>query len=402
VGTREQARVGQAAAPAQARRPRVSVLGLKGLPASGGSARAGENLMRLLDGRYDFRVYNSAAHTSQRSGPYQGVTLVVWPRFPVRRLNTLFYYLCSLTHCLLRGGCDLVHLYHLDAAFVVPFLRLRYPVVAGHRARPQEFSKWGPLARRWFDLMEWIFYRFPADALTSVSREIVLADQDRTKRQILYIPNGVVLEDWPLEPGGGAGGYLLFAAGRMMETKGAHLLLEALHTLGYRGPLRLLGNLEHDRAYAERLRDQARGLDVEFLGLVRGREELRSVLHGARLIVCPSSHEGMSNMVLEAAAARRPLVLSDIPENRAVLAEDEACFFRSGDAADLATRLGWALEHGAELEERARRARARIERDFDWRELARRHDELYQRLLSTRGPIDRSGANATDARGGPG
>lgn len=365
------------------RRPRVAILGLKGLPASGGSARAGEHMIERLKHDFDFRVYNTASHTARRSGVYDGVTQIVLPALPIRGLNTLFYYVTSMLHCLVLGGCDLVHVFHIDAAFMIPILRLRTPVLASHRARPQEFSKWGPLARAWFACMEWIFYRLPADALTAVSAGTVERDQARTKRTIVHIPNGVV----PPPPGGpevGSGGYVLFAAGRLMESKGAHLVLEALHALGHRGRVLLLGNPDHDRAYAARLRDLAHGLDAEFLGLVSERERLFAVLRGAAVVVCPSFHEGMSNMVLEAATVEVPLICSDIPENRAILEPEEVTFFRSGDARDLADKIEWTLAHPAEARERARRGRARVQRDFDWDELAGRWEALYRGLLAGR------------------
>ena len=375
-------------------RPRVSIIGLKGLPAAGGSARAGENMMALLSDRYDFRVYNSASHTERTTGVHDGVHQVVFSSFPIRKLDTLVYYLRALAHCLFTGGTDLVHVFHLDAAFMIPLLRLRYPVIAGHRARPQEFSKWGPVARTYFNVMEWIFYRFPADALTSVSSRIVDEYQGRTRRRIEYIPNGIVFDpDGPLAApqtppesarGGedGEPGFALFAAGRLMETKGAHLFLEALGAIGFTGRVVVIGNPAHDPGYAQRLRELAEGLDVEFAGLIGDRNELFTLLREARVVVCPSSREGMSNMVLEAGVTARALICSDIPENRAVFERSEAVFFRSGDACDLAEKLRWVLDHPMLAFERAKRARRRVERDFNWETLAARYDQLYLDVLS--------------------
>lgn len=361
-------------------KPRIAIIGLKGLPAAGGSARAGENMIGQLKDRYDFTVYNSAAHTARRTGTYDGVTQVVFPALPLRSLNTLFYYVCCLLHCLLSRRYDLVHVFHLDAAFVVPFLRMRYPVVAGHRARPQEFSKWGPIARAYFNVMEWIFYKLPADAMTSVSPVIVERYQSKTRREITYIPNGVVFEELTATAGEPQD-FVLFAAGRLMESKGASLFVEALHAMPYPGRAVVLGNPAHDRAYAARLAEMSQGLDVEFAGLVEDRETLFGLLRSARVVVCPSFHEGMSNMVLEAGVLARSLVCSDIPENRAIFEPDEVVFFRSGDAQDLADRLAWVLEHPEQAAERSRAGRARIERDFNWDHLGARYDLLYSDVL---------------------
>lgn len=363
-------------------RLRIAVIGLKGLPAFGGSARAGENMIRLLRERYDFVVYNTASHTERRTGVHEGVTQIVFSVFPIRRLNTLVYYVRALLHALLVGRYDVVHVFHLDAAFVIPLLRLRFPVIAGHRARPQEFSKWGPVARAWFAAMEWIFYKLPADVLTSVSPEIVRRYQDRTRRRIRFLPNGVLVDEDLPRPEVPWSGYVLFASGRVMETKGTHLVFPALRRIGYEGKLVIAGNLEHDPAYGARLQALAEGLDVEFLGLVKDKALLFSYLRNARVIVYPSFHEGMSNMLLEAGSVGRPVVCSDIPENRAIFEEDETVFFRSGDEEDLAQKLAGVLADEAAALETALRGRERIRRDFAWETLAERHAELYEALAA--------------------
>ncbi|HVW94180.1 MAG TPA: glycosyltransferase family 4 protein, partial [Devosia sp.] len=64
----------------------------------------------------------------------------------------------------------------------------------------------------------------------------------------------------------------------------------------------------------------------------------QDLITNCTVFVNSSLHEGHSNAVMEAISYNRPLVLSDIPENRDLpLASHH--FFRSGDEADLAARL---------------------------------------------------------------
>ena len=168
---------------------KIAIIGIKGLPAFGGSARAAENMLSLLNKDFDFTVYTVASHTNRTSGNYEGYRQIVFRKFPVGSMNTFFYYFKSLLHCFIKGRYDIVHVFHIDAAFIIPILKLRYKVIAGHRARPQESSKWGFFARKYFYLMEFIFYKFPAQEITSVSKPIIEHYQPYTRRKMHYIPN---------------------------------------------------------------------------------------------------------------------------------------------------------------------------------------------------------------------
>ena len=118
-----------------------------------------------------------------------------------------------------------MHVFHFDAAFIIPLLRIKYKVIAGHRARPQESSKWSWITRQYFNMMELIFYKLPADILTSNSLQIIEKYQKKTKRKIEYIPNGVLFsEQEPLAEKSEFSDYILFSAARLMETKGCHIL----------------------------------------------------------------------------------------------------------------------------------------------------------------------------------
>ncbi|WP_291857905.1 glycosyltransferase [Marinilabilia sp.] len=245
-------------------KPRIAVIGLKGLPAYGGSARAGENMMYFLKDSFHFVVFNTDTHTSRKSGVYGGIEQIVFKRFFISRLNAMYYYFVSTFYCLFKGDFDVVHVFHVDAAFIVPMLRLRYRVVSGHRARPQFAAKWPYLVRQYFVFMEWLFFKMPADVVTSVSKPVAELFRDRTSREILFIPNGIVFDNEPL-PEIAEKDYVLFASGRVIASKGVHVMLEALIKLNYRGRVLIIGNREHSPDYSRKLGKMARTLDVRLL-----------------------------------------------------------------------------------------------------------------------------------------
>jgi len=370
------------------KKPRIAVIGLKGLPAYGGSARAGENMILFLKDQFHFVVFNTDTHTQRKSGVYDGVEQIVFKKFFISRLNPIYYYLLSTFYCLFKGGFDVVHVFHVDAAFIVPFLRLRYRVVSGHRARPQFAAKWSPLIRQYFVFMEWLFFKMPADVVTSVSKPVAELFRDRTSREILFIPNGIVFNDEPL-PEVEEKDYVLFASGRVIASKGIHVMLDALNKLNYPERVLVIGNRSHSPEYSQKLEEMAGSLDVRFIDIIKEKSLLMAYLKNAKMFVFPSFHEGMSNMLLEAVSARIPVICSDIPENTQVFDEGEVLFFKTGDADDLSGKIKYVAEHekvGAEI---AERGYERLRRDYDWKQIAGRFAEIYYWLIENKKPLKR-------------
>ena len=106
------------------KKPRIAVIGLKGLPAFGGAATVGENIIEQLKDKYDFTVYAVSSHTDLKTGEYNGYKQIVFKKIPFKRLNTLYYYILSALHAVFLGKYDLVHLHHRDAAFIILSLKL--------------------------------------------------------------------------------------------------------------------------------------------------------------------------------------------------------------------------------------------------------------------------------------
>jgi len=374
----------------KARKPKVAIIGLKGLPAYGGSARAGENMIFFLKHEFQFVVFNTDTHTSRSSGIYEGVEQVVFRKFFIGSLNTLYYYLRSAFFCLFRGDYDVIHVFHVDAAFIVPLLRLRYRVVSGHRARPHLADKWNPLVSWYFRFMEWVFFKMPADVVTSVSKPVVDMFQPRTRRKILFIPNGILFNNEDKElPTIDEKDYILFASGRIMNSKGVHIMLKALNKIEYKGRVLIIGNRRHSAEYSLWLEQLAETLNVRFIDIIKDKKLLMSYLKNAKMFIFPSFFEGMSNMLLEASSMQVPIISSDIPENRQVFDDDEIFFFRTGDVDDLANKIESVLAREDKGQEVVEKCYARLKRDYDWANISRKYAEIYHWMCKNRKPLNR-------------
>lgn len=136
---------------------------------------------------------------------------------------------------------------------------------------------------------------------------------------------------------------LLFV-GRLIELKGAHLLLEAMRRLtAERG--RTVASLvivgEGDERAA--LETSAQGLDVTFAGFHKDPSQF---YRDADVFINPSlGPEGLPLVSLDAMSYGLPCVFSNLPVHREITGDGQAALlFERGDAGDLARAIGNILD----------------------------------------------------------
>ena len=151
--------------------------------------------------------------------------------------------------------------------------------------------------------------------------------------------------------------------GRMMREKGIEELLEAAEVL--HGPevvFELLGYCDED--YQDRLDDCERKGYIRQLGF---HPDVHEYLKQSSALVLPTYHEGMSNVLMEAAATGRPVIATNVSGCKEIFEEGVTgfgCEPKSGGELIRALQKFLALPR----QERAamgRRAREKMEREFD-------------------------------------
>jgi len=207
---------------------------------------------------------------------------------------------------------------------------------------------------------------------------------------IEVIPAGVRLERMPFRDAEPDGEPRILYIGRLTEQKGLAVLLEAMPRILESAPtarLEVIGGGAM-RGELERLAQQL-GVSAQtsFRGALPRREDVFASLDGAHVFVMPSrampdgQAEGSPVVTKEAQAVGVPVVATDTggiaetvpPEHRGDLVP-------SDDPVALADAVTHLLMHARERRERAQRARAWVEEQFDATELARRTVALYHRL----------------------
>ena len=187
------------------------------------------------------------------------------------------------------------------------------------------------------------------------------------KRNRLLPGSGVNLQDHAFEPypDGGQGTRFL-AVTRFMKDKGVEELLDCVEavTAVHNDVTFSLAGLFDDESYRPRVESLALTGKLRFLGY---REDIHELMADSHAVIHPSYHEGLSNVLLEAAACGRPVIATNVPGCRETYVDGESGFgippMDSGsliDAVEKFLNLSW--EQKAEMGLKARR---HVEENFD-------------------------------------
>ncbi|MFF9667539.1 glycosyltransferase, partial [Streptomyces althioticus] len=176
---------------------------------------------------------------------------------------------------------------------------------------------------------------------------------------------------------------LAVCVGRLCRQKGQDVLLAAWPEVLRRVPrarLALVGGGPEQQRVAETVRESAEPCRVRLVGDV---PDPRPWLAAADLVVLPSRWEGMALAPLEAMAAARPVLLTDVPGARECLPQAERALsvVPSEGVGALATRMAEALSDPIECERRGARLRDHVVARHDVRTVVEQVDALYRDLL---------------------
>ena len=206
--------------------------------------------------------------------------------------------------------------------------------------------------------------------------------------RISTIWNGVDLEQFPFRELPGGPELRLLAVGRIAAYKNATCLIRALHILRQRHDQRIevswlarrFPNLtpaerEHQQHLDSLLREY--GLQSQWEWLPESHE-VASILHRHHAVIHPSTVEGLPNVVCEALACGRPVLISDILDHPRLIDTDRGFRFDPHDPEALAARVA----EFASLSNDQRQNLSRSARDFAERNLAKkRFVDQYEQLL---------------------
>lgn len=259
---------------------------------------------------------------------------------------------------------------------------------------PPEFNRERAKEREWLSYVRKAYAFLPAIRSTYRQSSAIIAASRYTfqelagyRRPMVYIPeNGIDLNLFSTQKKRWDGPLRLIFVGRLVPYKGADMVLEACQSVLVSGKANL--DIVGDGPEMARLRALARQFNVEaavnFLGW-KSQAEVVASLQSANVLVFPSVREFGGGVVLEAMACGVVPIVADYGGPGELVDVD------SGFVVPMGTRLALVeclraqvneLADGAhDLEEKSRKARARIEKLYSWDAKAAQILQVYRWLL---------------------
>ncbi|MDQ7007541.1 MAG: glycosyltransferase [Acidobacteriota bacterium] len=307
---------------------------------------------------------------------------------PLRRPSAAVRLL-GLAGLVRREKIAVVHTFLFDAdVYGMLACRLGFPraVITTRRA----IKAHRPHHLRAYRLTNGFVHRIVANSL-AVERFTVQVER-APEAKVLTIPGGVAVETFA---GGspavgrrllglGSGERVVLAVGTLKPVKGQDLLLEAMAPLlEEQKELRVVLAGTVSPGFGEQLRRQVAEAGLAGRVLFPGAvENVPDLLAAADLFVLPSRSEGMSNALLEAMAAGKAIVATDVGGARECLAGG-ACgvIVPSEDALALGRAIGDLLADPGRAKILAEAARRRAVAEYALDRMVARTEDLYRELL---------------------
>lgn len=206
------------------------------------------------------------------------------------------------------------------------------------------------------------------------NRQFMLDKGIRMEKSRLLPGSGVNLSEHPLSPyPDETDGVIFLAVLRIMKDKGISEYIEAAMRISeeYSNThFYLAGEYEEEtrQVYEPRINELSDKGIIKYLGHIDNVPEVMAKSH---VIIHPSYHEGMSNVLLEAAACGRAVLASDVPGCRETLQQGlSGLLFKPADADGLVQTIKTILSYTeSDRREMGLRGREYVENVFDRRKV---------------------------------
>lgn len=217
----------------------------------------------------------------------------------------------------------------------------------------------------------------------AISKKII------SREKMLLLPNGIELNG-KLDTGYSLKkelGYddkikIIGSVGRLWKQKAPQYLIRAVPDVIQKHPeARFV--LTGDGPLEDELKKLAASLGVEnYVHFLGWRQDARKILADYDIFVQTSLWEGLSISILEAMAAQKQIVVSDIKGNNELIKNEvTGLLFPPKDSKALAQKIIFLLDHPEQARKMAENARKEVAEKYDIKNISARIETLYLNLF---------------------
>jgi glycosyltransferase involved in cell wall biosynthesis len=365
---------------------RIAFIGTRGVPARyGGFETCAEEIgKRLVNRGHEVTVYARSRYYPMPNVEWQGIRVRSLPAVRIKSLETLSHTARALADAAGRGF-DALLVFNVANS---PLLRLpryrRRRIILHADGLEWKRGKWNRLGRAY---LHW------AERVAANHEGVLIADssgiesyyRERYGRETVRISYGADIRTSRrpelLAPFGLVPGSYALQITRFEPENNPHLTVEAFRGWPTDKKLVLVGGASYDSKYARAI-EAKRDPRIIRPGFIYDKELLRELLTNAWVYIHGNEVGGTNPALLEAMASGCFVLARDVIFNREVLGGAGEYFGK--DAADLRSKLAWALDHDGELETRKTAAVGIVRERYDWERVVDAYEALFRAEVSGR------------------
>src|SRR5438309_1749202 len=364
---------------------KIAILGTRGIPARyGGFETLAEQLSARLAARgHEVTVYCRRPFTTPHDVVAPGITRVILPTISRKHFDTAFHTFLSLIHVSFTAA-DVVFISNVANGPIAWIPRLfGKSTVLNVDGLDRKRKKWNLIGRGSLYFCELLSAITPTRVVTDsrIMQDYYWRRYRRRSTMIAYVAQVPPNDGAASQAVGLPSKQFILYVSRLEPENNPELLIDAYRRVQTDWPLVIVGGNAYDARYVERLKSLA-DTRVIFLGPVYGSGYWQ-LLRNAGLYLFACEVGGVHPALIEAMAARQPVLYLDTPENRETAA-DAGMPFRP-ESADLAAGISRLLADGNLRQELGRKAQERAERMFGWEETTQKYETLFSELLVRNG-----------------
>ena len=172
--------------------------------------------------------------------------------------------------------------------------------------------------------------------------------------------------------------------GRLLYDKGVYEFIHAARLIkkkGIKAKFLLVGDLDNKNLTSLNINDLNKIKNENYVEIVGYKKNISSLYENSNIICLPSYREGLPKSLMEAAAASRAVVTTDVPGCRdAIIPNKTGLLVPVKNSQKLADAVQWLIEHPLERIAMGKEGRKFAKKEFDIEIIVQHHLDIYRKL----------------------
>ncbi|WP_440633383.1 glycosyltransferase family 4 protein [Candidatus Pelagibacter sp. HIMB1485] len=177
-------------------------------------------------------------------------------------------------------------------------------------------------------------------------------------------------------------------AGRLLKDKGVYEFITAAKILKKRGinaRFFLAGDLDKNNPSGIKNHDLLKIKKENYVEFIGYQKNISSLYKKSHIVCLPSYREGLPKTLIEASAAGRAIVTTDVPGCRdAIIPNTTGILVPPKDSSKLADAIQWLINNPQKRISMGKAGRKHAEKEFPLEMIVKKHIEIYNDLISNK------------------